>query len=436
MSHKYLRRLPLAVAAMVVCMSAQAEYTFVDGKLHLSGFGTVGDARATSDEALFNYPGQGGGADKRASLSPDTKLGLQGTYQVTNTVSATAQLLTKYRASGEYTPEFEWAFAKWQGTPNLTVRIGRMVAPFFMVSDFRDVGYANTTLRPTLDVYGQVPVSSVDGGDISYQTNVGSATLTSGLWAGQTKAKYAAALQSQGAPADPNDFKLRNQYGMNFQVDFDGGYTLRLGHSHGKLSVRSTAVNNYVASLSPLLKAGGKPKALAQTAVDALTTDSTDSTFDGVGFSMDQGNIVMASEYTWRRAKQGILSDTTGWYVMGGYRFGAWLPYLVISRIKTDELNGTVDPALAKVAGGGARAYATAIAIQQFGLVTKNTVSIGTRWDFSNGMDLKFQFDHTSKPTSSNGLFLIPDPSSASGQDFFKKQKKVNVLSLALDFVF
>ena len=51
MSPKNLRCLPLAAAAMVVCMSAQAEYTLADGKLRLSGFGTVGVARTTNDQA-------------------------------------------------------------------------------------------------------------------------------------------------------------------------------------------------------------------------------------------------------------------------------------------------------------------------------------------------------------------------------------------------
>ena len=41
------------------------------------------------------------------------------------------------------------------------------------MSDFRDVGYANTTVRPNLDVYGQVPVSYFDGADAAYQMDVG-----------------------------------------------------------------------------------------------------------------------------------------------------------------------------------------------------------------------------------------------------------------------
>lgn len=450
MSKKNLRCLPLAAAAMVVCMNAHAEYTFADGQLRLSGFGTVGVARTNTDQALFNYPGQGGGADRSASFNPDTKLGLQGTYKATSTLSATAQLLTKYRSTGEYKPDFEWAFGKWQAMPALTVRVGRIGAPFFMVSDFRDVGYANTTVRPPLDVYGQVPVSSVDGGDISYQANVGSATLTGTLWGGQTKAKYATGLRSSGADIDPVLIKLRNQVGLNLQAEFDGGYTLRLGHMQGKLTVESPLISQLLgnlpligpgvtAQLTPLVGAqaaaqvGAQAGGLATGAGNAITTSGTNASFTALGASLDRDNVVLAAEYTMRKVGQGSVADTTGWYVLGGYRLGTVLPYVVVSRVKVDELNGDINPALRNFSSA---AYEGAVSLQNVGKIAQNTLSVGARWDFRRGMALKAQFDSINKPSGSNGLFLNPDSTTASGKDFFNNKKNVNVLSLAVDFVF
>ena len=434
MSKKNLRCLPLAAAAMVACMSAQAEYTFADGKLRLSGFGTVGVSRTNNDQAYFNYPGQGGGADRSASFDPDTKLGLQGTYKLTDTVSATAQLLTKYRATGEYAPQVEWAFAKWQATPAATIRVGRIGAPFFMVSDFRDVGYANTTVRPPLDVYGQVPVSFTDGGDASYQATIGSATLTGTLWGGQTKAKYASALRSSGTDLDPVLAKVRNQVGLNFQAEFDGGYTLRFGHSQGKLSVETSSLGTLRSGLSGVLAGGlgAGPQALANQMLNDVTTTGQKATFTGLGASMDRDNIVLATEYTWRSVEKGSVADTTGWYVLGGYRFGTVLPYVVVSRLKVDDVNASLNPQAAALGA----AYRGAQGLINSGKVAQNTLSVGARWDFRSGMALKAQFDRVSKPSGSNGLFLNPDASTASGQDFFNNKKKVNVLSLAVDFVF
>jgi hypothetical protein len=90
----------------------------------------VGAAHTSTDDALLNYPGQGDGVDKQWGMEPDTKVGVQGAYKFTNTFSGTAQVLTKYRASGQYQPEFEWAFLKWQAMPSLAVRGGRIGAPY------------------------------------------------------------------------------------------------------------------------------------------------------------------------------------------------------------------------------------------------------------------------------------------------------------------
>ena len=68
-----------------------------------------------------------------------------------------------------------------QVTPGIALRAGRMGAPFFAVSDFRDVGFANVALRPPTDVYNQVPVSHFDGADASYQTNTSIGTVTGQL---------------------------------------------------------------------------------------------------------------------------------------------------------------------------------------------------------------------------------------------------------------
>lgn len=433
MSFKTLRLVPLAMAAMVACASAHAEYSFLDGKLSLSGFGTVGVSRTNTDEALFNYPGQGGGSDRSASFNPDTKLGLQGTYKATNTLSATAQVLTKYRYDGEYKPDFEWAFAKWQALPSLAVRVGRIGAPFFMVSDFRDVGYANTAIRPPLDVYGQVPVSSVDGGDISYQTNLNTTTLTATLWGGQTKAKYASALRNAGADVEPTEIRLRNQIGLNLQAEFDGGYALRVGHMQGKLTVKTSSLDLLKQGLSPVLAGGSGPLAqgLATQLIDALDTTGEKASFTGIGFSVDRDNYVLATEYTMRKVKHGVVSDTTGWYVLGGYRLGSFLPYAVVSRLTVKSAN-TAMPANAGLLG--AQVAGGAQSLMNSDRVAQNTLSAGVRWDFRSGMALKAQFDHINKPSQSNGLFLAPD--AATSGNFYNNKKNVNVVSVALDFVF
>lgn len=172
--------------------------------------------------------------------------------------------------------------------------------------------------------------------------------------------------------------------------------------------------------------------ALANEMVGAITTKGEKFTFTGLGVSMDRDNIVLSAEYAWRRFNNAVVADTTGWYALGGLRLGSFLPYVVFSRLKVDDLNAKLNPQA--VALG--TAYQSVQGVINVGKVVQNTQSVGARWDVRRGMALKAQFDRVNKPAGSNGLFLVPDASTASGQDFFNNKKKVNVLSLAVDFVF
>ena len=458
-NHK-LRHLPLAAAALVACSGAMAGYTSPDGTFSLSGFGTLGAASTTTDEALFVYPGQGGGAGRDLSLNPDTKIALQGTYKFAPTFSLTSQLMTKFDANGQYTPNVEWMFGKWQALPSLTLRAGRMGAPFFMVSDFRDVGFANTSVRPNLDVYGQVPFSSFEGADAAYQSNLGSVTLTSTLWAGNSKAKYASSLRSAGQPAEPAELLLKKTVGLNLVAETDGGFTFRVGHTQGKLSVNSASGSSVISYANAVNGAGTGlsapyPATLnsthASAIANAVSTNDTDASFSGLGVSYDQNDIVLAAEFTKRKVKKGYIPDTKGWYALAGYRFGSLLPYVSISRLSVEDPNVTApsvlslygaaaqngsNPARARAAAGGV--YYGAPALLNTQKVNEDTKSIGVRWDASAGVALKAQFDHVNIPKYSNGLFLVADPVAAiqGGNTHLNKAKDINVLSVSVDFIF
>jgi hypothetical protein len=439
MSDKSLRRLPLAAAALLVCVSAQADYTSPDGKFRMSGFGTLGVSKTNNEEAQFNYPGQGGGSDKDYGLHPDTKVAVQGTYAITDTVSATAQVMTKYRAESAYVPEFEWAFLKWQATPGLTVRGGRMGAPFFMISDFRDVGYANTTVRPNLDVYGQVPVSSFEGVDVTYQFNAGPATVNATVYGGSSSAEFSSARRKSGEPTqpgvvtplDPSEFKLKNLVGLNLTSEFDNGLTLRFGHSQGKISLSSQSVDLLLAAT-----ASGPPSALRPFIDSTVVIEKEDVSFTGVGASYDSGTFVLSAEYTKRRSDS-FIADTTGWYVNAGYRMGAFTPYVGLSRLKVDDANKSnpLSAALGAVSGTGAvaRGIQGLLNVQK---LTQRTVTAGVRWDFMSSAALKVQFDQIRKPADSYGLFYTVDPGTADARSFLNEKRKVNVVSVAIDVVF
>jgi len=473
MSVKKLRRLPLAAAALVACVGAQAEYQSPDGNFRMSGFGTLGAVRTSTDDALYNYPGQGGGATKHGSLNPDSKIAVQGTYKFAPTLSATSQVMTKFDADGQYVPNIEWAFVKWQALPSLNFRAGRMGAPMFMISDFRDVGYANTTVRPPLDVYGQVPISNFNGADGSYQLNLGSTTVTTTLWGGDSKASYSSSLVKP-----PVDVIIKRQVGLNVLAELSEGLSLRIGRSQGKLSIKSSLADDLTAGANSPLLAGyinqfntqaAGAGALGATALAAaqatqaqlsqvggfLNPDGVEASFTGLGLSYDQDNWVANLEYTKRKTKS-YITDTTGWYGSVGYRVGKFTPFVGLSKLQSDRRSS--DPlspsALAAstlvttVNNQGLTALASGIdqgvntiyggnqAVLGAQKQDEKTVTLGVRWDATNNLAVKAQFDRVRKPADSEGMFLIADPTQPSAQAFQNESRSINVLTLSVDFVF
>ncbi|MDO9237947.1 MAG: hypothetical protein Q7U28_18160 [Aquabacterium sp.] len=469
MSVNKLRRLPLAAAAMLACMGAQAGYQSPDGHFSLSGFGTLGASKSTTDDAIYNYPGQGGGSTKHGTLDPDSKIAVQGTYKFTPTVSGTTQVMTKYDAEGQYVPQISWAFAKWQVIPSLTLRAGRMGVPAFMISDFRDVGYANTPVRPPLDVYGQVPVSQFDGADASYQWELGGTSLTASVWAGTAKADYRSSITSATA-----GFTIERAAGFNALADLGNGWSVRAGHMKGKLSVQSdaitqlgtnaaalkTAVTNY-AGLAALAGDGANAAIAAakaatyQDAIDLADPSAVDSTFSGIGLAYDQDEWVGSLEFTKRHSK-GFISSTTGWYGMLGYRINAFTPFVGLSKLKSDRrasstpADATVlfSPAVINVSTGqraGISAAAAAgdpalnaglLALAGVQKQDERTVTMGVRWDATSSTAVKFQFDRISKPADSNGMFLHYDPAQPAQVAFTAQKRSISVMTLSVDFVF
>jgi hypothetical protein len=390
-----------ALLACLFCAGAQAADEA--NMFSLSGFATLGVTKTDTDDAHYVISGQPRGATKDGSGDVDSKLGVQLGAKFNPMFSGTVQLLSKQNGNGNFNPEVEWAFLKAQVVPSVSVRLGRMGGPFFAVSDFREVGFANTTLRPPQDVYGQVPVSHFDGADVNYQTSTGLGTVTAQLFGG----KASSVVEHIGVD-------LKKLVGFNVTLETDNGLSLRLGHVTGKLTVKSATLGTLVATLR------ATPFASVGNEIDA--TDKTAS-FSGIGATWDQGDWLLNAEYTQRRTNA-YIPDTNGWYVTAGRRIGSWTPYATVSQVSTvsSNVNNTVVAANAQLAV--LKGTVDAVVAGQY--LSQKTVAIGTRWDFARNFALKAQLDHIRH--TGDGYFYRVQPSFGN--------QTVNVLSIAVDTVF
>jgi hypothetical protein len=387
--------------------------------LRISGFGTAALTWSDTNDAEYIRPNQSSGVKKQPGTGVDSNLGLQADYAINSWLSVTGQGLVRKDGEDDYGAELAWAFAKAKVSDNLSFRVGRIGLPAFMISDYRNVGYANTFLRPPSEVYSQVPLNSIDGVDATWQQQVGDTTFTAQLAVGRNKSPL-----TGGAHVVASGMTSLNL------VAEHGPFTLRFGRTDTKITVDDSAsLNGLVASFNKAATAYG----ISQIADMAklVNKPKEKGSFTSVGASMDWNNIVAQGEYA-KRKLDNYSGNSNSWYAMGGYRFGKFLPYYSHAKLTTKaDFTNTIPTACA----AGAPAACTTTVRTLYGTMeslragtlgnSQTTDSIGLRWDFMPSADLKFQVDRV-KPQG-KGLFT----QAASG---FKGP--VTVGAVAVDFVF
>lgn len=389
-------------------LSAQAG-TLGDGNLSISGFGTLAAAKSDTDTAQFARYNQAVGVKDGVRIGLDSNLGLQATYQMNDWLSGTAQVLTRKNTSTSFTTDLTWGFVKARINDEVSVRVGRVVMPAFLISDYQNVGYANTMMRPPIELYGQAPLENVDGADINYQHAFGDNNLTVQAFAGTSRGKLFVA--SAGGSVAQYRAPLA---GASVSLE-RGPLTVRFGHARADMhSSDLQPINQLTATL--------KSVGFAQLADDITLTTGKKMTFTSVGATLDWNNVLVQSEYAQRRAKEAVyIPQTNAWYVMGGYRFGKVMPYYAHAASKGAGSTVNVPASLAKVPPLNAAVTNLLTAAEQ------SSDLVGVRWDFAKSIALKVQVDRVKPKVKSGALIFAP----AAGQ-----KDSVTVVAAGVDFVF
>lgn len=367
--------LAFAIAFCLVTPLAQA------GDLDFSGFLSVGGGMVDDE----NGPAYGG-YDEEDFTIDDNLLGIQISGNVAEKLTATVQLTA--RSEKDYEVDAEWAYLSWQATENSKVRAGRLRTPFYMYSDFLDVGYAYAWISPPREVY-YLPFNNVNGVDF-YTTN------TLGIF-DTTFQAYFGGFDDEldlNADGDLEEAKTRNQMGIAATLGKDW-WTLRAAYHKADLWVDVTGVPLGASTIGDF--AGLLTNLGFEDNANSLLVEDDGVTFAEVGLNIDTGRFVAAAEYVEFEPDDTLLSKNKRGYVMGGVRFGNWLVHLTGSQSRDEashpEEGIPVAPQTAPLIGA-----LQAVAASQ--VVERDVITVGARWDVTTGTALKFQVDDVDDKTA------------------------------------
>ena len=408
------RRHALLLAGVAACLAAPAARATDGGATYtFSGFGTFGAVHSGYDRADFAaslLKDDGAGATRPVSLDVDSRLGVQfGAAK--GKWSAVLQLVSDQGATGSYMPVVEWANLKYQATPDLSLRLGRIALPMFLAADYRKVGYAYPWARPPVEMYGAVPLTNSDGVDLNYRWRQGAVNHLTQVIVGHTRARYDARSNAIA----------RHMTGITHTV------------SHGALTARLSALETEITLdlahglFNAFRQFGPEGDAIAQR----YDVDHKRARVSSVGLNYDPGNWFVTGEVA-RLDGRSYIGDKSAAYVGTGYRRGDVTAYAVLSRARprmATRVAGLSTEGMPPEQAATAAALNAALNDMLRYIAAQDSLAVGLRWDAREDVAVKLQHERLRTRGDSYGTLIRIQPG-------FQPGREVGVTSLVVDFVF
>ncbi len=304
----------LRVAGLAaICLAATPAFALEQGEHRFNGFGTVGVTHlgGEDDGRSYGINGQTNDSWRGDQLS---KFGAQLSYGLTDSVGVTVQATAKAQQD-EWKANLEWAYLSWQTTDQLMLRAGRLRSPVYMYSESLDVGYSYPWLRLPDEVYSQVQVTNYEGLDAVYTVPLSYGSVTFQLAGGQAKNRDYYAYDDQF------DIDYDKLFGASVSLATNQFGTLRIGYVEADITTDiNGTVNNYLT---------GNPN----DSLSLLVLDKEKGKFTSIGYQYDNGTWVSNNEWTSRMIENDGLEAIDSFYLMGGRRFGDFLPHVTYAQL-------------------------------------------------------------------------------------------------------
>ncbi len=286
-------------------------------------------------------------ADNYIDFTDKSHAGLQFNSEINKNLDFSLTVLMEGR--DEFMAFADWFYATYTASKNTSYRFGRLKVPFFMVSNYIDIGHAYPWVAPPLEVYNVKLVKSVDGFEFIYQTELFNSIYSFDVFMGTGKNKQSLSPSfindgtvNAATPAyktgDKINFKSHNLIGFETSLAGDN-VTLRIGHYTNTVDA------------------------------DEFNIVRARMAFSSAGIIVNWSNFLLYSEYVTRESDssvQHLFSDQVSRYITIGYKISDFIPYITLASIEKGKDKN------------------------KYGLMQESS-SMGLRYDINPKMDVKFE---------------------------------------------
>lgn len=414
------------IAIAILATSAINNSYANDMDVQFSGFASLTLSYTDDPDIGFasNYLNEN---DSGFSATRDSILGGQANITLSNNWDSVVQVVLQDHAYKRPDNFLELAFARYRPSRNWAIRAGRLNSDLYLLSEYPYVGYAYLWVRPSLEYYSFASIAGhYDGLDVEYSKAFDEGFLRLKLAWGSSTAKL----------------KSGNK---DFFIDFDNLATLSATYSLDawtmRFSLSKTDLGDYkLSTLDDFLGLlDSVPQNIwpeAQALSNKFNTEGHSIEYAAFGLTYDSENWLIQSEIGLSESDWIIAPSVLNTYISIGYRVDNAIFYTGFSAAKNrHDVTPVIDP---QFPSGTPEQISQPI--QQLALATKaaakvpvvhqHSINLGVKWQLSERLALKAQFDRFDIKPVGAGLWSLSNPTDID------KRHIVNMLSLNASMVF
>ncbi|CBL46959.1 Hypothetical protein HDN1F_33760 [gamma proteobacterium HdN1] len=346
-------------------------------KFKINGFATAGITRSDNKNRQYLRISENDIDDTNNTLA-DSNVGIQLTFKPLDKMEFVTQILAQ--AKEQWEPTVTWAYLKYQLDPQFAVKAGKMRLPYYLASEYIDVGYSYHWVRPPSELYS-VFIDNYTGVELEHRFNLG------GGWVNQAKMfyggvgeRYRGHASEESATTDAFDFGMENVRGIEERI-FWGPLLLRASYTAGKFRL---VVPGY----------------------EQGWVYDRDYRYIVGGVQYDDGGLYFTAEYANSEIED--YSKNKPYTTTLGYNIGNTMPYITLSRVNDKD--------------------------QVFGDTQQKSILLGVRYYVNGNISLKAGIQRFSDFGDTDGQF-----SWVGGGNSWEAppiEKSVKVYSFSVNSVF
>lgn len=403
---------------------------WAEPEFRMSGFGTIG--LVTTDSEEFGYRADfsktGGVFKNDIDFAEGTNLGVQFDIIATDEIDFVVQAVYRDELDLNLETALNLAFVRYAPNANWSFRLGRTAYDLFLLTEYRDIGYAYSWAHVPSEIYGVVPHRYLDGIDLTYSRPLGDLAFSGKLFYGQNEFPLTAYGSSSAGM-----FRLANTTGiaLDFQsINWD------IAINHTKLKFDSQVTEPLILALQQLDANVPNFSVIWPEVLDFandIELDNRSGTYTSISGQYRFNIVTVITEFakisSESLAVQGVKSGyLSAIYHSNAHNFFTSIAFSDSEQFDLVDINLT---ALQQVPSG-LEAYAGAELLLNYFSINQKTLSVGWRWDFAQNMSFKLQLDHTRIGEGGSTFWQPPVEDDST----HKRRGRINALFANVSFLF